>query len=129
MIQYRIDRRSGVSTYMQIVHQTRQALRTGLLVPGDKLPTSREVVGMTQINPNTVLKAYRQLEAEGLVQGRAGSGTYVTQSLHHPDVGPDSPLTRELRVWVDRAHAAGLQRADIEALIKSVLDDDGSGTS
>lgn len=128
MIQFRIDRRSGVSTYMQIVQQTRQALRTGLLVPGDKLPTSREVVEMTQINPNTVLKAYRHLEMEGLVQGRAGSGTYVTRSLHHPDVGPDSPLADELRRWLTRAQAAGLERADIDALVKSVLDDGGRTT-
>ena len=80
-IEFRIDRRSGVATYVQIVQQTKQALRLGLLEPGDKLPTAREVVEATAINPNTVLKAYRELEREGLVEARRGLGTFVQASL------------------------------------------------
>ncbi|MFJ3721453.1 GntR family transcriptional regulator [Streptomyces sp. NPDC090045] len=120
MLEYRIDRRSGMATYLQIVHQTKQALRLGLLEPGDKLPTAREVVEATAINPNTVLKAYRELEREGLVEGRRGMGTFVRKSLGSAPA--DSPLRAELADWARRAHAAGLERDDVAALFTSVLD-------
>ncbi|MFE7498096.1 GntR family transcriptional regulator [Streptomyces albidoflavus] len=120
MIAYRIDRRSGVATYLQIVQQTRQALRLGLLEPGDKLPTAREVVEATAVNPNTVLKAYRELEREGLVEARRGLGTFVRRTL-----GPDAdtgPLQAELADWAARARKAGLGREDVAALCTAVLD-------
>ncbi|MFF7266190.1 GntR family transcriptional regulator [Streptomyces sp. NPDC008159] len=121
MVEYRIDRRSGVATYVQIVQQTKQALRLGLLEPGDKLPTAREVVEATAINPNTVLKAYRELEREGLVEARRGLGTFVRKSLGaHP---VDSPLREELDRWTVRAKETGLERGDVEALFTSVLDE------
>ncbi|MBZ3907835.1 MULTISPECIES: GntR family transcriptional regulator [Streptomyces] len=121
MVEYRIDRRSGVATYVQIVQQTKQALRLGLLEPGDKLPTAREVVEATAINPNTVLKAYRELEREGLVEARRGLGTFVRKSLGATPV--DSPLRAELGAWAVRARATGLERDDVEALFTSVLDE------
>lgn len=123
MIEYRIDRRSGVATYLQIVQQTKQALRLGLLEPGDKLPTAREVVEATAINPNTVLKAYRELEREGLAEGRRGLGTFVRGTLGGG--AADSPLRAELRAelstWVERARTGGLERDDLSALFDSVL--------
>ncbi|MEU3464092.1 GntR family transcriptional regulator [Streptomyces sp. NPDC006733] len=122
MIEYRIDRRSGVSTYQQIVLQTKQALRLGLLRPGDKLPTAREVVEATAINPNTVLKAYRELDREGLVEPRPGLGTFVRRSLARAGAEADGPLRAELVGWVDRARAAGLEREDVTALVASVLE-------
>ncbi|MEI5527842.1 GntR family transcriptional regulator [Streptomyces brasiliscabiei] len=121
MVEYRIDRRSGVATYVQIVQQTKQALRLGLLEPGDKLPTAREVVEATAINPNTVLKAYRELEREGLVEARRGLGTFVRKSLGATPL--DSPLRAELGAWAVRARATGLERDDVEALFTSVLDE------
>ncbi|MFJ8596065.1 GntR family transcriptional regulator [Streptomyces sp. NPDC093598] len=120
MVEYRIDRRSGVATYVQIVQQTKQALRLGLLEPGDKLPTAREVVEATAINPNTVLKAYRELEREGLVEARRGLGTFVRKSLSTAPA--DSPLRAELDAWAARAREAGLEREDVAALFTSVLD-------
>ncbi|MDH6109534.1 GntR family transcriptional regulator [Kitasatospora sp. MAP12-15] len=122
MIEYRIDRRSGVATYLQIVHQTKQALRLGLLQPGDKLPTAREVVEATAINPNTVLKAYRELDREGLVEPRPGLGTFVRRSLARAEAGADGPLRAELVAWVDRAQRAGLEHEDVAALVASVLE-------
>ncbi|MFF8774202.1 GntR family transcriptional regulator [Kitasatospora sp. NPDC015120] len=122
MIEYRIERRSGVSTYQQIVQQTKQALRLGVLQPGDKLPTAREVVEQTAINPNTVLKAYRELEREGLVEPRPGLGTFVRRSLARPEAAADGPLRAGLVGWVDEARAAGLDREDITALLASVLE-------
>ncbi|MEU0373460.1 GntR family transcriptional regulator [Streptomyces sp. NPDC006283] len=121
MVEFRIDRRSGVATYLQIVQQTKQALRLGLLQPGDRLPTAREVVEATAINPNTVLKAYRELERDGLVEARRGLGTFVTRTLGGQ--AADTPLRAELADWVGRAHQAGLEHDDITALLTSVLEE------
>ncbi|MGW3115398.1 GntR family transcriptional regulator [Streptomyces sp. NPDC001091] len=120
MVEYRIDRHSGVATYVQIVQQTKQALRLGLLRPGDQLPTAREVVEATAINPNTVLKAYRELEREGLVEARRGLGTFVRRSLGAAPA--DSPLRAELEQWAARAVGAGWDRDDMAALFTAVLD-------
>lgn len=122
MIEYRIDRRSGVATYLQLVHQTKQALRLGRLGPGDRLPTAKEVVAAIAINPNTVLKAYRELEREGLVEPQPGLGTFVTKSLAHPAAAESSPLSAELAGWVKRAQAANLDREDVDAVFRAVLD-------
>ncbi|SDG90144.1 GntR family transcriptional regulator [Lentzea fradiae] len=124
VIEFRIDRHSGVSTYMQIVKQVKQALRLGLLAPGDRLPAAREVVEATAVNPNTVLKAYRELEREGLVEGRRGLGTYVTKSLSsEATAGDDAPLRKELARWMGRAREGGLDVEDVDALYSAVRDE------
>ncbi|MFF4902985.1 GntR family transcriptional regulator [Streptomyces sp. NPDC001068] len=120
MVEYRIDRRSGVATYVQIVQQTKQALRLGHLRPGDRLPTAREVVEATAINPNTVLKAYRELEREGLVEARRGLGTFVKRALGTATA--ESPLHGELADWAVRARESGLDRDDVAALFTAVLE-------
>ncbi|RMI31577.1 GntR family transcriptional regulator [Streptomyces triticirhizae] len=122
MIEYRIDRRTGVATYLQIVQQTKQALRLGLLEPGDQLPTAREVVEATAVNPNTVLKAYRELEREGLVEARRGLGTFVRKSPRTPAAATRAPFADELTDWMRRARAAGLDREDVAALFGSALE-------
>lgn len=121
MVEYRIDRHSGVATYVQIVQQTKQALRLGVLRAGDKLPTAREVVEATAINPNTVLKAYRELERDGLVEARRGVGTFVRRGLNTTPA--DSPLRAELDAWAVRAREAALDRDDVAALFTAVLDE------
>ncbi|MFC5722038.1 GntR family transcriptional regulator [Streptomyces gamaensis] len=118
-----MDRRSGVATYLQLVHQVKAALRLGVLRPGDRLPTARQVVEAVAVNPNTVLRAYRELEREGLVEPRPGRGTFVTASLSRPEAGADSPLRAEAVAWVGRARAAGLEREDIAAIVTSALDE------
>ncbi|MBP2327396.1 GntR family transcriptional regulator [Kibdelosporangium banguiense] len=123
MIEFRIDRRSGVATYQQIVDQTKHALRLGMLRPGDRLPTAKEVVAATGINPNTVLKAYRELERDGLAEGRRGMGTFVSRSLAMPENAADGPLRDEIGDWVRRAKQGGLDREDVMALVKAALDD------
>ncbi|MBC9719175.1 GntR family transcriptional regulator [Streptomyces sp. TRM66268-LWL] len=120
MFAYRIDRRSGVATYVQIVQQTKQALRLGLLDVGDQLPTAREVVAATAINPNTVLKAYRELEREGLVEARRGLGTFVRRALGRAD---HNGLRGDLAEWAARARAEGLEREDALALVTAVLEE------
>ena len=96
MIEFHLDGRSRVSTYMQLVQQVRQALRVGMLEPGDQLPRVREVAESLAINPNTVLKAYRELEHDGLVEGRPGQGTFVLRSLAGPSLGSQVELRQEL---------------------------------
>ena len=122
MIAFRIDRRSGVATYRQLVDQVRQALRLGVLEPGDRLPTAKEVVAAVAINPNTVLRAYRELERAGLVEPRPGQGTFVRRSLSRPAAAAGSPLRAELAAWAGRARAAGLRREDAAALAAAALD-------
>ena len=121
MIRFHISSTSGVPTYMQIVEQVRQALRLGRLEPGDRLPTVREVAAALAVNPNTVLKAYRELEHEGLVEGRHGQGTYVVRSLSGPSPGIIDELRRSLETWVNQARAAGLPPEHIRAVVDTTL--------
>lgn len=121
VIEFRIDSNSGVPPYRQIVHQVRQALHLGLLREGDQLPTVKDVVGQVAINPNTVLKAYRELEHEGLVAGRPGLGTFVTRSLAHESVAAHKGLRLELGRWLAKARRAGLDDASISALFESTF--------
>jgi DNA-binding transcriptional regulator YhcF (GntR family) len=116
VIDFHLDARSGVSPYLQLVQQVRRALRLGLLSVGDQLPTVKEVVAKLAINPNTVLKAYRELEHEGLVSPRPGLGTFVTRILTDESLVSHEPLRQELRDWLDRARRAGLDADSIEAL-------------
>ncbi|GAA3546687.1 GntR family transcriptional regulator [Nonomuraea rosea] len=123
MIEFHLDRGSGVSTYLQLVHQVKQALRLGTLRPGDKLPTAREVVESLAINPNTVLKAYRELEREGLVAARPGMGTFVRQAIGGATLADHTRLRSGLEQWVSEAVAAGLDQEDLRALFTAVLAD------
>jgi GntR family transcriptional regulator len=118
VIEFHLDSRSGVSPYLQIVQQVRQALRLDLLREGDQLPTVKEVVGQLAINPNTVLKAYRELEHEGLVSARPGVGTFVTGSLGGQSLAAQGPLRQALRGWITKARRAGLDDESIEALFR-----------
>jgi GntR family transcriptional regulator len=121
MIRFRVDGRSGVPPYQQIVQQVRQALRMGVLAVGDQLPSVREVVAATAINPNTVLKAYRDLEREGLVEARTGHGTFVRALPPGPPPDTHSRLGRKLATWVSQARAAGLDDEAIESLLRVAL--------
>src|ERR1700690_3817193 len=107
MIQFRIDSRSGVAPYQQLAQQVRQALRLGLLHEGDQLPTVKEVAASVAINPNTVLKAYRELEYEGLVAARPGRGTFVTGTLSDASLVEHARLRRDLERWLAKARLAG----------------------
>jgi GntR family transcriptional regulator len=121
VIEFHLDGHSKVATYMQLVQQVKQSLRTGLLTPGDQLPKVRDVAESLAINPNTVLKAYRQLEIEGLVEGRPGVGTFVLLSLAGPSLASQAALRRGLETWLRKARAAGLEREDVVALVETTL--------
>jgi len=121
VIEFHLTGRSGVAPYLQLVQQVRQAMRLGLLSEGEQLPTIKEVVGKVAINPNTVLKAYRELEYEGLVAARPGVGTFVIRTLTDESLAAHGPLREELRDWLARASAAGLDADSIEALFISTF--------
>jgi GntR family transcriptional regulator len=121
MISFRVDGRSGVPPYLQLVQQVRQALRMGVLKVGDQLPTVREVVAAVAVNPNTVLKAYRDLEREGLIEARAGQGTFVRGLPPGPPPGTHSRLGHSLAQWVREARQAGLDDESIESLLRVTL--------
>ncbi len=121
MIEFHLDTRSGVAPYLQIVHQVRQALRLGLLSEGDQLPTVKDVVARLAINPNTVLKAYRELEHDGLVGARPGIGTFVTRTLSDASLSAHAGLRRELLRWLASARRAGLDDESIEALFRDCV--------
>jgi len=114
--------RSGVAPYLQIVGQVRQAGAVGavgLLVEGDQLPTVKEVVAKVAINPNTVSKAYRELEHLGLVAAKPGVGTFITRSLGQASLADHGPLQDELRAWLGKARSAGLTGPGIEAMFQN----------
>jgi GntR family transcriptional regulator len=122
MIEFHLDARSGVAPYMQLIQQVRHAMRLGLLKEGDRLPTVKDVVARVAINPNTVLKAYRELEYEGLVQPRPGLGTFVTRTLGgESELAAHEPLRRDLDGWLAKARDAGLGDESIEALFVSTF--------
>jgi|SRR5579872_1015722 len=123
MIRFRLDSRSGQPTYRQLVQQVRRALRLGMLEIGDQLPTVKEAVSYLAINPNTVLKAYRELELEGLVQSRQGQGTFVVQGLRGITTSEHARLRRSLSRWLRQAREAGLDEETIHSLFVDELND------
>ena len=112
---------SGVPAYLQLVQQIKQALRMGTLEVGDKLPTVKEVVAEVAINPNTVMKAYWELEHEGLVEGRQGVGTFVVRLPKGPPPDIQARLSRTLERWVLSARSEGLDDESIESMLRATL--------
>src|SRR5664279_1329541 len=121
MLDFRIDTTSGLAPYAQLVQQVKQALRLGWLQPGDKLPTVHEVAANVAINPNTVQKAYKELEHEGLVAGRPGQGTFVLRSLTQSTPAYLATLRRRLERWIAAARTAGLDEDGIMDLVRATL--------
>ena len=121
MIEFQLDPASGVATYLQLAQQVRDALRLGLLEPGDRLPTAQQVVAKLVINPNTVLKAYRDLEREGLVKGRPGMGTFVIRSLPGTDPAAQQRFLAAMTDLLRSARSAGLRPDDIESIYRTAV--------
>jgi GntR family transcriptional regulator len=121
MIEFQLDETSGVATYLQLVQQVYQALRMGMLEVGERLPTAQQVVAKLAINPNTVHKAYRELEREGLVRARPGLGTFVIRVPSGGDPVVRSRFLAELTGWFRSARAAGLGPEDIEAIYRTAF--------
>lgn len=120
-IVFRLDTASGVPTYLQLVQQVEHALRLGYLKPGDQLPKVRDAVATLAINPNTVLKAYRELETKGLASGRPGQGTFIRATLTQIAPSRLAELRHSLLAWLAEADTAGLDEDGIAALFTSVM--------
>jgi GntR family transcriptional regulator len=121
LIHFHLDSRSGVPPYQQIVHQVRHAIQLGLLKEGQQLPTVKQASGHLAINPNTVLKAYKELEHAGLAASRPGIGTFVTKSLSDASIAAQGPLRHDLERWLVKARRAGLDNESIEALFQETF--------
>ena len=121
VIEFHLNSKSGVAPYLQLIRQVRQALRLGLLRAGDQLPTVKDIAGSLAINPNTVLKAYRLLEYEGLLAAKPGVGTFVTKTISDATVAAHQRLSAELSTWIGRAQQAGLDLEDIEGLFQRAV--------
>jgi GntR family transcriptional regulator len=117
MFRFRLDGSSGVPPYLQLVHQVRQSLLLGYLQEGDRLPTVKDVSADLAINPNTVVKAYRQLEHEGLAGGRPGQGTFITATSSTALPAEQQILRASLEEWLRAAEEAGLDDEAVTALI------------
>jgi GntR family transcriptional regulator len=130
VIEFHLDGRSGLPPYQQIVRQVHRALRLGMLRVGDQLPTVKDVVERLAINPNTVLKAYKELEHSGLIAPRPGIGTFVTATLSDGSLSSHGPLRQDLLRWLAKARRAGLDTDSIEALfLDSFRDSAGEGVA
>jgi DNA-binding transcriptional regulator YhcF (GntR family) len=123
MIEFYLDPSSGVATYLQLVQQVHRALQLGMLEPGDRLPTAQQVVASLAINPNTVLKAYRDLEREGLVRARPGLGTFVVGRLVRIDAAAQAKFRKSMSAWLRSARDAGLSPDEIEAIYRTAFRD------
>jgi len=123
VINFHLDPRSGLPPYLQVVQQVKQALRLGVLAVGDQLPTVKEVVATLPINPNTVLKAYRELEHEGLIDSRPGQGTFVLRTLAGASLKSHAALRRSLVVWLRQARQEGMDDDSMVALFTAALRD------
>lgn len=123
MIEFHLEPASGVPTYVQLVQQVQHALQLGLLEPGDRLPTAVQVVSSLAINPNTVLKAYRELEHSGLVRARPGLGTFVVGRMPRTDPAAQTKFRKSMASWLRSARDAGLSADEIEAIYRTAFRD------
>jgi GntR family transcriptional regulator len=123
VLDFRIDTTSGLAPYAQLVQQVKQALRLGWLQPGDKLPTAHEVAASVAINPNTVQKAYKELEHDGLIAGRPGQGTFVQRSLSQSTPATLSLLQRRLERWIAAGGAAGPGGEGVMDVVRAAMRD------
>ncbi len=121
LIEFHLDGASGLPPYLQIVRQVQHALCLDLLREGDQLPTIKDVVARLAINPNTVLKAYRELERDGLVTARPGVGTFVTRTMTDSSLAAHAALRKDLQRWLTKARLAGLDEESIEALFMTTF--------
>jgi GntR family transcriptional regulator len=116
----RLNQSSGIPLYQQLMEQVKHAIETGALRPGEQLPVIRKLAEDLIMNPNTVARAYRELEHDGIIELRHGSGAYIRES-----VAPNSKITRKVvavvQSAVGRLAAAGLSEDEIRRLVENEL--------
>jgi DNA-binding transcriptional regulator YhcF (GntR family) len=120
---FRIDAGSDVPMYRQLVQQVRRDVMLGRLRPGDQLPSVKEVVDALSVNPNTVVKAFSELEHQGVVVRRQGVGTFVAVAPPLASLAAAPGLLGPLARWVERARRDGLSAEQIRMLLEVALDE------
>ena len=117
---FRLDGHSGVPVYRQIIDQVLAGITAGKLAPGDQLPTVRQVAVDLSINPNTVMRAYRELEIRGVLDSQQGTGTFIAEQEVQPDeVERRQRLNQLVGEFVARAGSAGIT---IDELLEELHD-------
>jgi GntR family transcriptional regulator len=124
---FRVDVGSGIPIYRQLVQQVRRDVMLGRLRPGDQLPSVKEVVDALSVNPNTVVKAFGELEHQGLVVRRQGVGTFVAAAPSVTSLSVAPKLLGSLTRWVDRARQEGLSAEQVRMLLEVALDEPAAG--
>ena len=122
-IAFYLDRRLGVPTYLQFVQQVDYALRLGFLRAGDQLPRIKDVTRSLAVNPDTVMKAYRELELRGIAAGRPGVGTFITRAPDVAGLKQMAMLQKKLTTWLAEAAEAGVDELVMKALFTAALRD------
>lgn len=121
---FRLDERSGVPAYRQIIDQVLGGMATGALPPGQQLPTVRQLAVDLAINPNTVVRAYRELEIRGILDTQQGSGTFITEKkVERDDVERRRALSQIVTEFVARAGAAGFTVTELMEQIHDLQND------
>jgi GntR family transcriptional regulator len=123
MRMFRFDAGSGVPIYRQLVQQVRRDVMLGRLRPGDQLPSVSELASTLSVNPNTVMKAFSELEHQGLVVRRQGVGTFVAPAPPVASMLVEPRLLASLTRWVERARQEGLSAEEVRMLVELALDE------
>ena len=114
IFEFRLDAHSGVPVYRQLIDQVTGGMAAGSLEAGDQLPTVRQVAVDLSINPNTVVRAYRELEIRGVLETQQGTGTFIShQKVRRDDVERQRQLSQLVADFVARAGAAGFTIDDL----------------
>lgn len=122
----RLDPGSGVPAYRQIMDQVMGALAAGSLRPGDQLPTVRQLAVDLAINPNTVIRAYREMEIRGMIETQQGTGTFLSrQKPKRDDAERDRRLNQMVGEMLARAGAEGFTVADVIAVLEEMQNSGG----
>jgi len=123
-MQFSLDMATGVPVYRQIMDQVMACIAAGTLQPGDQLPTVRQMAVDLAVNPNTVIRAYRELELRGVLDTHHGSGTYITQrKLKRNDAERQRQLSQLVRDFVARAGTAGFTLLELEEALGELRND------
>jgi GntR family transcriptional regulator len=122
--EFKLDLRSGVPVYRQLIDQVRAGVASGTLTAGDQLPTVRQLAVDLTINPNTVLRAYRELELTGFLETQQGTGTFITQKkLERDDAERARQLSQLVGEFLSRAGAAGFTAGELLQYLREMAPD------
>lgn len=125
---FRLDLHSGVPVYRQIIDQVTGGMASGALAPGDQLPTVRQMAVDLAINPNTVVRAYRELEIRGVLETQQGTGTFISEKkVKRDDVERQRQLNQLVSEFVGRAGAGGFTVKQLIEQLRDLQDQEKKG--